>query len=84
MTISDFKLFLAEHDCEFNVLDDDVILFLYPWDTKDFMNLLGPTAFDDGGVECHMMHGYFAIEMNYILEYYGIALWDVFPENNQT
>lgn len=82
MTATDFKLFLAEHGCEFNVLDDEVILFLWPWDVEDFIRLLPATIFDDGGIECRMMHGYLAIEMNYILEYHGIGLWDVFPKNN--
>ena len=61
---------------------DDVIIFPYDFQMPDFIKLFSPSAFDDGGIDCKIMHGYFAIWMNDICEYHGIELEDIFNKEN--
>ena len=47
----------------------------------DFSKLIKNYNFDDGGLECRLMDGYFAIWMKDICEYFGIELEDVFGKD---
>lgn len=52
--------------------EEDVIIFPYFFQIKEFYELLDPTIFDDDGIECVMKDGYLAIWMKDICEYYDI------------
>ncbi len=56
----------------------DVLIFPSIWCIDDFNKLFSSSGFDDGGIKCTMMEGYFAFWMSDICDYYGIELTDVF------
>lgn len=60
----------------------DVLIFPYTFQVHDFYKLLGKSSFDDGGINCQMMDGYFAFWMKDLCEYHGIELQEVFGEDN--
>ena len=59
---------------------EDVIIFPYTFQVGEFNKLLSNCVFDDGGIECKMMDGYFAFWMKDICEYHGIELNEVFKK----
>ncbi len=56
----------------------DVIIFPYYFQIEDFKKMLSNSLFDDGGIECRMMDGYFAFWMKDICEYYDVDIDKVF------
>lgn len=56
----------------------DVMIFPTTNQIEDFFNILTPCVFDDGGIDCTMMNGYFAIWMGDICKYYSIDMTEVF------
>lgn len=58
----------------------DVIIFPYTFQIKEFNDLLSENIFE-GGLECFMMKGYFAIWMQDICDYYGIEIENVFHKS---
>lgn len=87
MTALELYKFINENDIEWrwetriDTGERDVIMFPSAYIVEDFSELLSPTSFDDGGINCVMMDGYFAFWMNDICEHYGIKLEEIFkPE----
>jgi hypothetical protein len=82
MTAIQLYKFINDNDVEFrwqkNNGEIDVMIFPNVSQIEDFFNILSPSVFDDGGIDCTMMHGYFAIWMNDICKYYGIDMTEVF------
>ena len=84
MTELELYKFVTDHKIEWHRHDHngtmDVLMFPRTFEIEDFIELLSAGHFDDGGVECRMMNGYFAFWMNDICEYYGIDVNNVFGE----
>jgi len=77
--------FIEDNNVEWHYQDndgvEDVIIFPYTFDIKQFTDLLSCcTLFDDGGIEIRLMDGYIAVWMDEICEHYGIELSEVFDK----
>lgn len=75
--------YIVDNNIEWHWIDDDVLIFPYYFQIKDFMDLLGVSAFDDDGVPCVMKSNYFAIYMKDICENYDIEISVVFPKQDE-
>jgi hypothetical protein len=77
--------FITENDIEYHYRDnngtEDVIIFPYTFQIDEFSELLKSYDYCDGGIECFLMDGYFAIWMKDVCEYYGIELSEVFDKD---
>jgi hypothetical protein len=86
MTELELYKFIKDNNIEWHKQDNngeqDVIIFPNTTEVKDFQKLLSYEMFDDGGIECRMMDGYFAFWMKDICEYYGIEIEKVFIGKN--
>jgi hypothetical protein len=82
MTELQLYKFINDNDVEWHHQEKDghpdVLVFPRYWQIEDFAKLFEPSKFDDGGIECFMMDGYFAFWMQDICDYYGIELDKVF------
>lgn len=87
MTAIELYKFVKENEIEWHWRDNngelDVILFPSIYHIEEFNKILAPSHFDDGGIKCRMMHGYFCFWMRNICEYYGIKMEDVFEEKEE-
>ena len=59
----------------------DVLIFPSIYQIEGFYKLLSRCSFDDGGIECQMMDGYFAFWMDDICSYHGVEIQEVFGED---
>lgn len=84
MTELSLYKFITDNEIEWrwdiNKNEEDVLIFIYPWNIEDFNKLFSPFMFDDGGIECVMMDGYFCFWMEDICQHYDIILENVFPK----
>ena len=82
MTELELYKYVTDNKIEWHRQDNqgtpDIIMFPRTFEIADFADLLSAGHFDDGGIECRMMSGYFAFWMNDICEYYGIDINNVF------
>jgi len=87
MKAIDFYKFINDNDIEFHwhtndeTKERDVIFFPYYWQIEYMKELLSATDFDDSGIPCRMMDGYFAFWASDILDGWGIELTEVFGED---
>ena len=70
----------VEFHWNYNGDERDVIIFPYIFWMDDFSKLIKNYSFYDGGLECRLMDGYFAIWMKDLCEYFGIELEEIFGE----
>lgn len=82
MTAIQLYKFINENSIEYSWIEDDVFIFLHPHNMLDFFNILPIGLFSDGGIECTMMHKYFAIPMADICSYSGIELTEIFKKED--
>jgi len=82
MTELELYKFINDNNIEWHKEDndgtEDIIIFPNFWQMESFKQILSPCLFDDGGIECRMMDGYFAFWMKDICEYYGVEPEKVF------
>jgi len=79
MKATDLLRFVLEETIEYNWHNDDVIMFLPIYQIEDFQKVLNcESVYDDSGIECYMKNGYLAIEMKYVVDYFGFNLEDIF------
>jgi len=83
--MTELKLYryIDDNNIEWHWDGDDVLIFPYYFQIKDFMDLLGASAFDDDGILCVMKHNYFAIYMKDMCENYDIDIETVFPKKDE-
>lgn len=86
MTAIELYKFINTNGIEWHYRDndgtEDVLIFPYITQIEEFNKLLGSYMFDDGGIECTMMDGYFAFWMKDICEYNDIELSDIFNKED--
>ncbi len=79
--------FINEHNIEWHYENNDkttdVIIFVHTYQLEYFQKILTPGIFDDSGIECRMMSGYFCFWMKDICEYYGIDFTAVFKKDKE-
>ncbi|MBP2638875.1 MAG: hypothetical protein H6Q72_4782 [Firmicutes bacterium] len=76
---ADLYEFLRNHECQLyrNKHEEIIAWVVVPFsDLDNLAKILGYGAFDDGGIEVHMMSGYIALELNEIFESYGNSISD--------
>lgn len=82
MTELELYKFINDNNIEWHKRENDgtpdVVIFPHIFQIEDFQKLLSKSSFDDGGIECRMMDGYFAFWMKDICEYYGVDMDKVF------
>ena len=82
MKAIDLYKFVHENKCEWNDCrnnnEPEVILFVDFYLLKDFAKLLGNNFLDEGGQDCAMKQYCLCFEMDYICEYFGIELEEIF------
>jgi hypothetical protein len=82
MTELELYKFINDNTIEWHRRDnegeEDIIIFPYIFQIEEFQKLLSNHHYDDGGLICRMMNGYFAFWMKDICEYYGIEINNVF------
>lgn len=83
MTAIQLDRFVRNHELEYHWHKDDVLLFVPTWDVQEFNKLFDASKFDDGGIECHMLDGYFAFAMSDICDYYGIEMVEIFDKETE-
>jgi len=86
MSELDLHKFITDNNIEWHRRDvngsEDIIIFPNFSEMDDFKKILSSCLFDDGGIECRLMDGYFAFCMNDICEYYGVEMNKVFIGND--
>lgn len=84
MNSIDLYKFVSINDLEFHKTNDesDFILFIPIYHLAEWNKLLGGSITDESGLDCVMKDGYFCFYMNYICEWYGIEITDVFTRND--
>ena len=88
MTELDLYRFVYEKECEWHwTFHNDgihLVLFIHPYDLKDFCDMLGYSSFDDGGLNCEQILCYDGsvglVPFENICEYHGIDAERVFPK----
>lgn len=71
----------VEYHWNFNDSEEgEVYMMPYIFQVEEFNKLLCKSVFDDYGIDCKMMDGYFCFAMREICEYEGIELENVFPD----
>lgn len=82
MKATELLRYILKTELEWRWENDDVIVWVPFYELQDFHELVKGNGgvFDDGGIECHMVNNYIAIEMKCFCDYYGIELEDVFPK----
>ena len=83
MTELELYKFVEKNDLEYhwNISDDkDVILFIPNYLLDKWINLLGSSIVDDGGIKCVMKLKYFCFEMSDICEYFDIDMKNIFEK----
>ena len=87
MTELDLYRFIQEYDIEWhwfkNNGEEDVTIAPNFSEIQYFHEIVTPDLFDDGGIECYMMDGYFTIWMQDICDYYGIDINNVFRKEGE-
>ena len=79
MTELQLYKFVNERSIEWHKYNDNIILMVDFEYLNDFMSIVEPTLFDDGGLTVIMKHGYIVFDdMNYICDYYGIDPDNIF------
>lgn len=82
MTELELYKFINDNNIDWHKQDndgtEDVIVFPSFRQIDTFKKILPPCLFDEGGIECRMRDGYFAIWMKDICEYCGVELEKVF------
>lgn len=81
MTELELYKYINDNNVEWHIQDndgeEDIIIFPYIFQIDEFSKLIkGYTG--DGGIECHLMDGYFGIWMKDLCEYYGVEMEKVF------
>jgi hypothetical protein len=86
MTELQLHKFVTENSIEWrwdtNNGNEDVVIFLYPFNFSDFFTLISGHALDEG-FEARLMDGYAAIWMDDICECFGIKIENVFSKSEQ-
>ena len=90
MTELDLYKFIKEKECEWRWNEDDGIhltLFVSHWDLREFCDMLGYDAFDDGGLSCEtrlLYDGSVALSpFEVVCEFFGIDAEKVFPKEDK-
>jgi hypothetical protein len=78
MKATDLLRFVNDNSVEYHYHDGDVLMMPTLDQTMEFNKLLSSCHFDEG-IECIMRDGYFVFHMESICGYYGIELFDIFP-----
>ena len=82
MTELSLYKFIEANNIEWHKLDndgiEDIAIFISFWQMEAFNQILSPCLFNNGGIECTLMNGYFAFWMKDICEYYGVELENIF------
>jgi len=86
MTALELYRFIQDNNVEWHYEDNngsiDVIIFPYNSSMEAFMKLT--QGYDpDGGIECRLKDGYFAVWMDEICYYFGIGLEEVFDKDKE-
>jgi hypothetical protein len=85
MKALDLYKYITENNIEWHYRDnegeEDVLIFPFTYQIDSFIKLLTPSLFGEG-IDCTLMHGYFAFWMKDICEYYGIELSEVFDRRD--
>ena len=70
--------------CNENELDwrgDKLVMWIYPSDIEDLVNLIGYNALSEGGLEARILGtGHVAIELNDICEWFDIDPERIYPK----
>lgn len=80
MTELELYKFIKNNDIEWHKYNDEIIIYVYSCELKYFYRICSPSLFDGGGIKCTMKYGYIAIPMNFICDYHGIEIENVFTE----
>lgn len=86
MTGLELYKFISDNKIEWHRLNnngaEDVVILPSFSQMDAFSQILSPCMFDDEGIQCNLKHGYLAIWMRDICEYYGIEMNNVFKGKN--
>jgi hypothetical protein len=52
-------------------------------EVKEFFKITKASFYDDGGISCHLMNGYLALDLIPIAEYYGIEIENILPKTEE-
>lgn len=81
MTELELYKYINDNNIEWHREDNDgtsdIIIFPYTFQIDEFIELVKDYT-GDGGIECRLMNGYFAIWMNDLCEYFGVEINNVF------
>jgi hypothetical protein len=78
--MTELQLYKFVQGKEFNVNENETILFIDFLDLKEFTEMLSPCAFDDSGREMVLMQDCVAVPMKGICEYEQVRMEKVFIE----
>lgn len=86
MTELELYKYINDSNIEWHIRDNDgtpdIIIFPLLCEINDFAKLV-KTYIGDGGIECRLMDGYFAIWMKDLCDHYGIDMYKVFCGEEQ-
>jgi hypothetical protein len=82
MTELDIYRFITDNGCDYNVLEDDAILFVSHGDLHAFTEMIGKQSmlFDDGGIECMLQPYCVALYMADLCERNELDWREIFTE----
>jgi len=87
MTALDLFRYVTENTIEWHYADnggeEDVVIFPFFYQLKEFTKLLSPSSLDEDGIGIALKDGYVAIWIKEICEYYDIEIKEVFKKGKK-
>ena len=73
MTELDLYKFLESTSTEIHWNGDELVIWLHPYDIKDFTELVGYSYLEEGGIKCRLQgEGYIVLDIVDLCEYFDI------------